>query len=60
MAYWSAAFLFIALAAGVMGAGGFAGLAGWGLFLAGLVLAVFALVLEHGEGLPTRGPDGPR
>jgi uncharacterized membrane protein YtjA (UPF0391 family) len=57
MAYWSAAFLMIALAAGIMGAGGFAGvsaLAASGLFLAGLVLALFPLVLERRE--PAREP----
>lgn len=54
MAYWSAAFLMVALAAGIMGAGGFAGvstLAASGLFLAGLVLALFPLVLERREGV---------
>jgi len=57
MTYWSAAFLLIALAAGIMGVGGFAGLtalAGSGLFLAGLVLALFPLVLERRE--PAREP----
>lgn len=52
MTYWSAVFLIIALAAGIMGAGGIAGLsalAASGLFLAGLVLALFPLVLERRE-----------
>ena len=52
MTYWSAVFVMIALAAGIMGAGGFAGvsaLAASGLFLAGLVLALFPLVLDRRE-----------
>lgn len=57
MTYWSAVFLIIALTAGIMGLGGFAGvsaLAASGLFLAGLVLALFPVVLERRE--PARDP----
>ncbi len=57
MAYWSAAFLLIALAAGVMGAGGIAGLS-WltagGLFLAALLLALFPVVLGQRHETPRR------
>jgi uncharacterized membrane protein YtjA (UPF0391 family) len=63
MAYWFTAFLVIAVAAGVMGAGGFAGvsmLAASGLFLAGLVLALFPLVLERREGARDAAPGEPR
>jgi uncharacterized membrane protein YtjA (UPF0391 family) len=57
MTYWSAVFLIIALAAGIMGVGGFAGvsaLAASGLLLAALLLALFPLVLERRE--PAREP----
>jgi len=63
MAYWFAAFLLIALAAGVMGAGGIAGLswlAASGLFLAALLLAVFPVVLgQHQEAPRRRGARRP-
>lgn len=48
MTYWSAAFLLIALAAGVLGVQGTAGIPGpaaFGLFLAALLLALFPFVL---------------
>jgi uncharacterized membrane protein YtjA (UPF0391 family) len=57
MAYWSAAFLLIALVAGVMGAGGIAGLswlAASGLFLAALLLALFPVVLRLRQATPRR------
>lgn len=57
MAYWSAAFLAIALVAGVMGVGGVAGLswlAASGLFLAALLLALFPVVLGQQAEPPRR------
>lgn len=51
MPYWTAAFLLLALIAGIMGLTGTAGLSWFttsGLFLAGLVLALLASLLGQG------------
>lgn len=63
MNYWSAAFLLIALAAGVMGASGIAGVPGQtasGLFLAALLLALFPAVLRQRQEAPPQPRDNER
>lgn len=63
MAYWSATFLLIALAAGVMGVRGVAGISGLaaaGLFLAALLLALFPVVLGQRQEPPRRRSAGMR
>lgn len=57
MVYGYAAVLLIALGGGIMGVGGIVGLSGLaasGLILAGLVLALFPLVLLRQANLPPR------
>ncbi len=63
MAWWSAAFLLIALAAGVMGARGIAGIsvpAAIGLFLAALLLALIPVVLGQRQETLRRPSAGVR
>ena len=63
MAWWSAAFLLIAVAAGIMGLRGIAGISGLaasGLFLAALLLALIPVVLGQRQETLRRPSAGER